>query len=88
MFSQSGGIFTIGWNAGTIAAGNSSALGVMNLSGGTFNSMATSGSYSTAGGLAVGEFGTAVLNVSGTASVNLSGNFNLTLGKNSGANAR
>jgi autotransporter-associated beta strand protein len=86
VFSQSGGTFTVGWNAGTIGAGNSSSFGVMNLSGGTFSSMATSGSYSTAGGLAVGEFGTAVLNVSGTASVNLSGNFNLTLGKNSGAN--
>ncbi len=85
VFEQSGGAFTIGYNAGTIAAGNSGSLGVMNLSGGTFTSMATSGSYSTAGGLAVGENGTGVLNVSGGASLNLSGNFNLLLGRNTGA---
>jgi fibronectin-binding autotransporter adhesin len=85
VFNQSGGTFTIGRNATTIAAGDSGSIGVMNVSGGTFNSMATAGSYGTAGGLTVGEIGAGTLNVSGSASVNLSGNWNLSLGKNTGA---
>jgi autotransporter-associated beta strand protein len=80
VFNQSGGSFTVGFDGATIAAGNSASLGVMNLSGGTFNATAAN-----LGGLTVGELGTGVLNVSGSASVNMSGNWNLSLGKNTGA---
>ena len=85
VLNMRGGSLTINNNLMTVAAGGSSSMGVVNLSGGTFNSIATTGYSPTIGGTFVGENGTGTLNVSGTALVNLSG-WGLRMGHNSGAN--
>lgn len=64
IYNQSGGSFTVATNVMTIGAGNATSLGEANLSGGTFTSN---------GGVFVGEFGRGRLNVSGTAAVTLAG---------------
>lgn len=85
VLSQTAGTLTMNNNLMTIAAGGSGSTGVVNLSGGTFNSIATTGYGPTIGGVFVGEFGTGTLNVFGTATLNLSG-WGLRIGHNSGAN--
>jgi autotransporter-associated beta strand protein len=87
LFSQSSGTLTINNNLMTIAAGGSGSTGVVNLSGGTFNSIATTGYAPTIGGTFVGEYGSGTLNVFGNALVNLSG-WGLRLGQNSGAHGQ
>lgn len=85
VLNMSSGSLAISNNLMTIAAGGSASIGVVNLTGGTFNSTATTGNGSTIGGAFVGEFGNGTLNVSGSAAVNLTG-WGLRLGHNSGAN--
>ena len=87
LFNQSGGTLTINNNLLTIAAGGSGSVSTVNLSGGTFNSLATTGYGPTIGGVFVGEFGTATLNVQGNATANLSG-WGLRVAHNTGANGR
>jgi autotransporter-associated beta strand protein len=84
LVNQTLGTLTINNNLMTIAAGGSGALGLVNLGGGTFNSLATTGYGPTIGGVFVGELGTATLNVSGAATMNLSG-WGLRLAHNGGA---
>ncbi len=78
-----GGTMTIGSNMISVAAGNAGSIGVMNVAGGTVNSLATGGYGPTIGGIFVGEFGTGTLNVTG-GNLNLSG-WGLRIGHNSGA---
>ncbi len=84
VFNQSGGTVNITNNLMTVAAGGALSIGNVNLSGGTFNSMATAGFGPTIGGVFIGEFGSGVLNVSGSADVNLTG-WGLRIGHNGGA---
>jgi autotransporter-associated beta strand protein len=84
VFNQSGGTLTIDNNLMTIAAGGSGSVSTVNLSGGTFNSLATTGYAPTIGGIFAGEDGIATLNVLGSATVNLSG-WGLRIAQNSGA---
>src|SRR5581483_10199904 len=81
VLNMSSGSLAISNNLMTIAAGGSASIGVVNLTGGTFNSTATTGNGSTIGGAFVGEFGNGTLNVSGSAAVNLTG-WGLRLGHN------
>ena len=74
VLNQSGGAITQNLNRMTIGAGGNGSIGVVNLSGGTFNSVAGANT-----GIFVGENGTGTLNVSGTAAV--------TLATNGGANS-
>jgi autotransporter-associated beta strand protein len=78
-----GGTTTLGSNLITVATGNSGSIGVMNMAGGTVNSLATTGYSLTIGGIFVGEFGAGTLNVTG-GDLNLSG-WGLRLGHNTGA---
>ena len=64
IYNQNGGSFTVATNVMTIGAGNATSLGEANLSGGTFTSN---------GGVFVGEFGRGRLNVSDTAAITLGG---------------
>jgi autotransporter-associated beta strand protein len=84
VFNQSGGTLTINSNLMTVAAGGSGSDSTVNLSGGTFNSVATTGYSATIGGVFVGETGTATLNVSGGAIANLTG-WGLRIAQDSGA---
>lgn len=78
-----GGTMTVGSNLITVAAGNAGSIGVMNVAGGTVNSLATSGYSPTIGGILAGEYGTGTLNVT-DGNLNLSG-WGLRLGHNTGA---
>ena len=84
VFNQSGGTLAFNNNLMTVAAGGSGAVSTVNLSGGTFNSVATTGYSTTIGGVFVGETGTATLNVSGGATANLTG-WGLRIAQDSGA---
>jgi autotransporter-associated beta strand protein len=77
------GSLTLGANLITIGAGGTGSVGVMNLTGGTVTSTATTGYAPTIGGVFVGENGTGVLNVSG-GSLNLSG-WGLRIAANTGS---
>ncbi|QJE97300.1 beta strand repeat-containing protein [Luteolibacter luteus] len=75
VLNQSGGSITVSTNRMTIGAGGNASIGVANLSGGTFTSVA-----GTNTGVFVGENGTGTLNVSGTANVSLATNGGATSG--------
>jgi autotransporter-associated beta strand protein len=62
-FNQTGGTVTTGGGGIWVADGGTGAVGVVNLSGGTFDA--------TGGATIIGTRGTATLNVSGTANVSL-----------------
>ncbi len=75
IFNQSAGTTTISSNLMTIAAGGTGAIGVANISGGTFTS-----SFGTSSGIMVGERGIGTLNVSGTAVINVPTNNGMVIG--------
>jgi autotransporter-associated beta strand protein len=83
-FNMSGGTLNLSNNLITVAAGGTNSIGVANLSGGTFNSVATTGYSATIGGAFIGENGLGILNMSGTANLVLTG-WGLRMGHNSGA---
>ncbi len=88
-FDMSGGNFTITSNLMSIGStyGQSNAVGVVNLSGGTYNSLNNESYAGRGGGLFVGEFGIGVLNISGTAVVNAWGDTNVVMGVWSSGNS-
>jgi fibronectin-binding autotransporter adhesin len=71
VYNQTAGTYTVTGDTVTISA-NPGAVGLMNVSGGTFNSTAAIGGNQNAGAIFVGEVGQGTLNVSGTAAINLS----------------
>jgi autotransporter-associated beta strand protein len=75
VYNQTGGTVTISSNIMTIAAGGTGSMGVANISGGTFNS-----TFSSSGGIQVGERGIGTLNVSGSAVINTPTNLGITVG--------
>jgi len=78
VLNQSGGTINVLANRLTIGAGGTAANGVMNISGGSFNSTSASG------GIYVGENGVGVLNISGTGAVSAAVN-GVAIGQNTGA---
>ncbi len=75
VYNQSSGTVTISSNLMTIGAGGTAAIGVANISGGTFNC-----AFPASSGIMVGERGAGTLNVSGSAVVNVPNNAGLSLG--------
>ena len=75
VFNQTGGAVTISSNLMTIAAGGTAAIGVANISGGTFTSV-----FPASSGILVGERGVGNLNVSGTASIIVTNGTGMTVG--------
>ena len=84
VLNMSGGNLTIATNLMTVAAGGTGAIGVANISGGSFTAVATTGNAGTIGGIYAGEFGNGTVNVSGSANLTLAGR-GLVLGVNAGA---
>jgi|GEM_PF-1018308 len=73
VLNQSGGAITVNTNRMTIGAGGAASIGVVNLSGGTFDD---------AVGVFVGENGTGILNVSNTGTLRLGTTGTLQFGGN------
>ena len=84
VLNVNGGNFIVGSNLITIGAGGTGSIGVVNVTGGSVNSTATTGYGPTIGGTFVGENGNGTLNVSGTGNIALSG-WALRLAQNTGA---
>jgi autotransporter-associated beta strand protein len=62
VLNQTGGSIVVSANRMTVGAGGANAVGVVNMSGGTFTNPA---------GIYLGEYGTGTLNVSGTAALSM-----------------
>ncbi|WP_193213912.1 hypothetical protein [Luteolibacter marinus] len=69
LLTQNGGSIAVNSNRMTIGAGGNGSIGVVNLTGGTFN-IAAGGNT----GIFLGENGTGTLNISGTSAVSLATN--------------